>query len=78
MKLTDIEERDYETINKMYDEFVKRTDYKEDCTTFINDYLDRCECCHEITYYDELQDCENWNGKHYNCCEECQDVMRDE
>ena len=44
----------------------------------LEQYLSRCEYCGELEFRKELKPIRNWNGKTYNCCDECEkEILND-
>ncbi len=70
MELREVRIDEVEKVLDMYEEvrtYTKINSIKK----FCEDYLDRCECCGEICYYDSLQKMKNWKGQSMLCCENC-------
>lgn len=67
-----LDEDDIRKLECMYARFIAHTSYTGDIKSFCEDYINRCECCEQLCYDDELEERTMWNGKVCQCCEECQ------
>lgn len=79
MKLNEIKGYDLNKLNQLYEEFLKRNNpTKEETDVFLTEYIDRCECCGELCFSEELEERKMWSGNTCLCCEACRTQVDDD
>lgn len=75
MKMSDIQADEVEKVLEMYHDTRKVYEKLYSVEEFCEQFLDRCECCGELHYWDDLDLNENWDGKVLNVCKDCRKEM---